>query len=64
MGVEWSHESYGTVSGIVRMRKLPINMKWLLISRNRGVHETSVSCVALTRDKYRSWLGGTSEAYC
>ena len=24
MGVEWSHESYGTVSGIVRMRKLPI----------------------------------------
>ena len=41
-----------------------INMKWLLMSRNRGVHETSVSCLALTRDKYRSWVGGASEVYC
>ena len=41
-----------------------INMKWLLMSRNRGVHETSVSCLALTRDKYKSWMGGPSGVYC
>ena len=45
MGVEWSHESYRTVSGIVRMRKLPtVRLKQRVSLAARSETIASVKC--------------------